>query len=180
MAPEEFKRLLDATDNPKHKLIWRLLAGCGLRSNELVTLKVKDIDLERRIISLAKSNTKSGKSRRVVIPKSLLADLSAFIKNKEPEDYLFVGQSLKDGKLQPLTTRAIRKAFSLACEKASLGNYSPHSLRHYCAEQMVDAEIDLNTIRLQLGHSSLGITQIYLSNNLEKRKDRLDSSGFVV
>lgn len=180
MSPEEFKRLLDATDNPKHRLIWRILAGCGLRSNELMTLKVKDIDLDRRIISLDKTNTKNGKSRKVVIPKSILADLSAFIKGKETEDYLFVGQSLKDGKLQPLTTRAIRKAFSLTCEKAGLGDYSPHSLRHYCAEQMVDAEIDLNTIRLQLGHSSLGITQIYLSNNLERRKDKLDSSKFMV
>jgi len=180
MAPEEFKRLLDATDNPKHRLIWRILAGCGLRSNELATLKVKDIDLDRRIISLDRTNTKNGKSRKVVIPKSLLADLSAFIKGKEPEDYLFAGQSLKDGKLQPLTTRAIRKAFSLACEKAGLGDYSPHSLRHYCAEQMVEAEIDLNTIRLQLGHSNLGITQIYLYNNLEKRKDKLDSSKFKV
>jgi integrase len=145
-----------------------------------VTLKVKDIDLDRRIISLDKTKPKNSKSRKVIIPKSLLADLSAFINGKGPEDYLFEGQSLKDGKLQPLTTRAIRKTFNFACEKAGLGNYSPHSLRHYCAEQMVDAEIDLNTIRLQLGHSSLGITQIYLSNNLEKRKDRLDSSKFRV
>lgn len=180
MSPEEFKRLLDATDNLKHKLIWRIFAGCGLRSNELVSLKAKDVDLDRRIITLDRTNTKNRKSRKIVIPKSLLSDLSAFINGKEPKDYLFVGQSLKDGKLQPLTTRAIRKAFFIACEKAGLGDYSPHTLRHYCAEQMVDAEIDLNTIRLQLGHSSLGITQIYLSNNLEKRKDRLDSSGFGV
>lgn len=180
MTSEEFGRLLDGTRTTKYRLIWRILAGTGLRSDELLTLKVKDINLEKRIIILDKNNTKSGKSRNVLIPKSLVADILFLVKDQEPEEYIFKGQTIKNGQIQPMTTRALRKAFYLACDNAGIERYSPHALRHYHATQSLKAGIDLNSIRLNLGHASLRTTQIYLSNNLEARREVLDNSSFEV
>jgi len=180
MTREEFNRLLQGTKTAKYRLIWRILAGTGLRSDELLTLKVKDINLEKRIIILDKNNTKSGKSRTVLIPKSLIDDISGLVKDLQHEEYIFKGQTIKDGHIQPMTTRALRKAFYLACDNAGLSGLSPHALRHFHATQSLMAGIDLNSLRLNLGHASLRTTQIYLSNNLQVRREALDRSGFKV
>ncbi|MBN8550070.1 MAG: integron integrase [Deltaproteobacteria bacterium] len=58
---------------PRQRLIAGLLYGCGLRLNEVLRLRVKDIDLERNQIAIWDS--KSRKDRLVMLPKALKAAL---------------------------------------------------------------------------------------------------------
>lgn len=187
MAPEEYQRLLNAAKKKTHKLMFQLMA-CGLRTKELVNLKVDDIDFERGFILVRKESSKNGKERKVFYPEAI-APLLEFIKDRphgryncsregvEEEPYLFVNQ-WNSGK--PLTTKYIRTIFAQTCKDAGIEGYSPHSLRHYAAESMVRAKVPLDFIRQQLGHSSLNITQIYLTNNLEERKKAFETSGWTV
>jgi len=191
MTSEQFEQLLAATLNERDKLIFRLLAGTGIRSNECVTLKVRNLDLDARIIYLENSNTKNGKHRKVVVPSSLIEDLSAWIKDMESEDYLFVGQTIKNGKLQHLTTARLRTIFYRSCERAGIQKdigtnkdgqtkheFSLHSLRHYHAVQSLKAGVPINSLQKQLGHSSLKTTQIYLDKSTSERIK--DYDGFEI
>lgn len=188
MTPGQFNRLLDATNNPRDKLIFRLLAGTGLRSGELTTLKVKNLDLEEGIIVLENYNTKSHKSRKVVIPASLISDLKSWTANLEPEDYLFPGSSIKSGKIQPITTARLRQIFYNVASKAGFqrskgknkdhknkNDFSLHSLRHYHAVQSLGAGVPINSVQFQLGHSSLKTTSIYLKKSVEERRRDYDN-----
>jgi len=182
MSPEEFQRLLDATDNQRDKLIFRILAGTGLRSRELTTLRRRNIDLEKQIIVLENYNTKSHESRKVVIPQSLVPDLAAWIDDLDPDRYVFPGTQVRSGKLQPITTARLRQIFYKAAATAGIQrtkgknadgqtkhDYSLHSLRHYHAVQSLKNHVPINSVQRNLGHSSLATTQIYLNKSIEER-----------
>lgn len=187
MKDSEYEHLISCIPDHygDHRLMIQLLA-CGLRTNELVNIKIEDVDPERQSIYIHKETAKNRKDRYMFYPDSIKEAIVKQIKAREGRIYLF-GRSSKRGETitdrygeKPLTTRWIREMFSWWISISGLRGYSPHSLRHYAAEKMVRNKVPLDFIRQQLGHSSLVITQIYLSNNLEERKKAILSSGFKV
>jgi len=72
LSREEVARLLAAIDRP-HKLMCQLLYGAGLRLMECVSLRVKDVDFDRRTIVVREG--KGGKDRVVMLPTTLITPL---------------------------------------------------------------------------------------------------------
>src|SRR3989344_8959715 len=72
----EIKKLINSTPNIKHKLIIKLLYGCGLRVNEIVNLKKQDLNFEEGLIHLRLAKGK--KDRFVKIPDSLKKELKNY------------------------------------------------------------------------------------------------------
>jgi integron integrase len=70
---DEVRRLLQATRGEASVMI-RLLYGCGLRLSELLHLRVKDVDLERDVLTVRCG--KGDKDRAVPLPQSLRPELS--------------------------------------------------------------------------------------------------------
>ncbi|MGB9680851.1 MAG: tyrosine-type recombinase/integrase [Minisyncoccia bacterium] len=58
LSREEIKSIIDAIKNPEHKLIISLAYGAGLRISEVVSLKVKDVNLGKLTIHLKNANGK--------------------------------------------------------------------------------------------------------------------------
>lgn len=52
---QEIKQLIDSYSNPKHKLLIELSYGCGLRVSEVVSIRIKDIDLDRNTLTIRQS-----------------------------------------------------------------------------------------------------------------------------
>jgi integrase len=69
----------------------RLIYGTGSRLNDVLRLRVKDLDFQRKLVSIQQS--KGGKSRLVPMPKSLIGELQALVKHRE---WVHL-QDLKDG-----------------------------------------------------------------------------------
>jgi len=76
LSKAEVQRVLAAAAR-EHQLPLRLLYGTGLRLMELLRLRVKDVDLERRQIAV--HDGKGFKDRVTVLPESLLAELRAHL-----------------------------------------------------------------------------------------------------
>ncbi|RLG13622.1 MAG: integrase [Candidatus Nanohalarchaeota archaeon] len=171
LTVEEARRLIEVIDNIKHKLIVRLLYGCGLRVSEVINLKKSDLNFDERLIHIKLA--KGSKDRFVKIPDSIKEELENYSKFGE-KDILFMSQ--RGGKLSTTTIQKIIKNFS---KKAGLKkNISPHTLRHSFATHLLEAGIDLKIIQKLLGHSDIKTTQIYLhiSNRLIKNvKSPLDN-----
>jgi integron integrase len=72
LSKGEVLRLLEALE-PQSRLMCQLLYGAGLRCMECVRLRVKDVDLERGIITLC--DTKGGTGRTTMLPQSSIAPL---------------------------------------------------------------------------------------------------------
>lgn len=150
----EIKKMIESTNNIKHKLIIKMLYGCGLRVSEIVNLKKQDINFDEGLIKIKLS--KGRKDRFVKIPDSVFDDLKNYC-NLINSEVLF--ESSRGGKL---STKTIQMIIKNACIKTGIKKkISPHSLRHSFATHLLEQGTDLRIIQKLLGHSDIKTTQIY-------------------
>jgi site-specific recombinase XerD len=154
LTTKEIYSLIENTSNIKHKLIIKLLYGCGLRVGEIVNLKKEDIDFEESLIHIRLAKGK--KDRFVKTPVSIERDLDAFSQLSGGK-YLF--ESARSGKLTTATIQAILK--NAARKAGTKKSVYPHLLRHSFATHLLEQGTDLRVIQKLLGHSDIKTTQIY-------------------
>ncbi|MEM2963651.1 MAG: tyrosine-type recombinase/integrase [Candidatus Anstonellales archaeon] len=122
MNKEEINKMIESTNNLKHKIAIMFLYYAGLRLDEIRNLKWEDIDFDREIIHL--KTTKSDKERIVFLHKKLI-DVLKIYETKE-EGPIFI--SKRKGKYNKWTIQQIVKS---ASKKAGIKkNITPHTLRH--------------------------------------------------
>ncbi|MCP4337791.1 MAG: tyrosine-type recombinase/integrase [Desulfobulbaceae bacterium] len=164
LSEGEVLHLLKSTTNFKHKCILSMFYGTGMRLDELCNLKMSCIDAGNAQVKVEKG--KGNKDRITILPRKLVEDLRSYYKKDRPKVYLFEGRtpgrSLSNGAMQV----AVRNAMVNA--GFPKGKYSAHSLRHSFATHLLDAGVDLHTIKELLGHSKIETTMIYL--HLQKCK----------
>ena len=120
---EEMKALIESTQNTKHKLIIKILYGCGLRVGEIISLKKRDLDFEEGLIHVHLAKGK--KDRFVKIPESMKLDLENF-SQENGSDILFY--SNRGGKL---TTKTIQLVLRNSAKKSEIKKrVYPHLLWH--------------------------------------------------
>jgi integrase/recombinase XerD len=171
LTPEEVKMLIDSTGNVKHRLIIKLLYGCGLRVSEVVNLKGHDFDFGEGLMHIRLS--KGRKDRFVKIPESMHEELSAYSMLNDSDVFF---PSARGGKLSTATVQKIVKS---ASERAGIKkDISPHTLRHSFATHLLEGGTDLRVIQKLLGHSDIKTTQIYTqvsTQSIKKIKSPIDS-----
>lgn len=160
----EVKQLLTVIPNLKHRVMTGLFYGTGLRINELVHVKIDDIDSKSFQI---KVTGKGRKDRYTLLPKQLLEDLRKYYLQHKPQTYLFEVQTA--GK--PMHPRSIQHFIQRYITLIGLGgkDYSAHTLRHSFATHLLDAGTDIHTIKELLGHSNISTTMVYLHLQQSKR-----------
>jgi len=172
ISKQEVARLIENTNNIKHKCIVSLLYASGLRLNELLNLKIADIHSDRMII-LVKAG-KGNRDRYTILGETILKDLRLYFREYKPHEYLFEGVS--GGKYTGTSVQAIVKK---ASKKAGIQKkVTPHTLRHSFATHLLENGTDLRYIQSLLGHSSTTTTEIYTHvavNSFNSIKSPLDS-----
>jgi site-specific recombinase XerD len=157
LSREEVKALLEAPKSLGERAILATMYGAGLRVSEVTSLKVSDLDRERKVIQVR--GGKGHKDRQVMFSDPLREVLVAWWRWRRPKEWLFPG-----GKAGcPLTTKAVfftcRKAAKLAAIPKPV---HPHSLRHAFATHLLDDGVNLVVIQKLLGHSDIKTTARYL------------------
>jgi len=168
---KEIKKMIDATNNIKHKLILKIIYGCGLRVSEIINLKKDDIDFNEKLIYIKLAKGK--KDRFVRVPESILEELKSYC-NLLGEEILF--PSNRGGRL---TTATIQTIVENSAKKAKIKKeVYPHLLRHSFATHLLEQGTDLRIIQKLLGHSDIKTTQIYTQisqASIKNIKSPLDS-----
>ena len=175
LSKEEIARIMANCENLKHRTMLCLLYGAGLRSGEVISIKVNDIDSTRNLINIRKA--KGFKDRTVMLSEKLLELLRAYYKNYHPIIYLFEGQYGDQ-----YSETSLRNVFQKACLKAGIKQRPTlHWLRHSFATHLLENGTDLRYIQQLLGHQSTKTTEIYthVSNlHIGKIKSPLDNLEF--
>jgi len=165
LSKNEVNKIINALTNSKHKLMLSLAYGSGLRVSEVVSLKVKDIDLKELIIHI--KSGKGKKDRITVVPKKIQKDLQKRISEKNNEEYVF--ESERGGKL---TTHTAQKVFSNALKNSGIKKSATfHSLRHSFATHLLENGVDVRYVQELLGHKSIQTTQVYTKVTNPKLKN---------
>lgn len=159
LSREEVARLIDAAVIPFHRVILMTLYATGIRRAELAHLRVNDIDTGRMVVRI---RGKGLKDREVMLSPVLLEALRQHCQRHKPKEWLFPGRTDHKGDF-PINSKVVWFACYEAAKRAGLeGKVHPHVLRHAFATHLLDADTDLRTIQVLLGHSNLEQTARYL------------------
>lgn len=155
LSKEEVIQLLKNTRNLKHRAIFALLYSSGLRVGEVINLKQKDMDIDRRQVAVRAG--KGRKDRMVIMAESFIPLLLNYLKKYEPKTYF-----VENPKGGTYSSSSIRLALSSACKRANIHKrVTPHTLRHSYATHMLENGVALRHIQSLLGHSRPETTMIY-------------------
>jgi site-specific recombinase XerD len=153
----EIRQFFGACTNQKHRCMFGLLYGSGLRLGEVCELKVGDIDSDRMQVRIEQGKGK--KDRYTVLPASLLPRLRKYYQASRPKVYLFNGRK----KGEPMHRRSIAHALKTILKRTTISKkVCIHTFRHSFACHSLEAGMDLLTLQGQLGHAHLTTTLIYL------------------
>ena len=165
---EEIERLFEVEDgqtpiSQRNKAILELFYATGIRVNELVELKVTDVDFTAGMVLVF------GKGRKQrYVPFGVFAEneLRKYLDVGRPElakkadeesEYLFLNH-----RGQPITTRGINYILNRMLEKAALtSKIHPHKLRHTFATHLLNEGADMRSVQELLGHESFSSTHVY-------------------
>jgi site-specific recombinase XerD len=162
LSQEEVARLIDAASIPFHRTLLTTLYATGVRRAELTHLKVTDVDSQRMVIHVR--GGKGRKDRDVMLSPKLLDELRQHWKRlpRKPSVWLFPGGKNHCND-QPIDTKTVWHACREAAKRAGITkDVHPHTLRHCFATHLLEADADLRTIQMLLGHRDLEETTIYL------------------
>jgi len=157
LSPDEVLRLLNTETPGRDRLLLQVAYGCGLRLSELLHLRVTDIDSARMVIHVRQG--KGAKDRLVPLSRRLLEELRNYWRLFRPRTWLFRSQKLD----RPLHGSYLQRRFIRLRKKAGITKRcSMHTLRHSYATHLLEAGVDLLTLKALLGHRSLESTARYV------------------
>jgi integrase/recombinase XerD len=163
LSREEVERLIQSASSPLHRIWLLILYATGLRREELVRLKVDDIDSGRMVVHVRQG--KGRKDRDVMLSPRLLQELRDYWRsaNPKPKTYLFPGKGSHPNVDLPITSKSVWDTVQQAATRAGIDKHvHPHTLRHSFATHLLESGADLRTIQLLLGHADLKTTSRYL------------------
>ncbi len=144
LSPDEVARLIEAAPGPglKYKAALSIAYGAGLRTSEVVNLKIGDIDSDRMVIRVEQG--KGRKDRHVMLSPHLLGLLRGYWREVRPQGWLFPGRP----PITPISTRQLNSAVHAAADAAGIAKrVSLHTLRHSFATHLLEANTDIRVIQ---------------------------------
>jgi site-specific recombinase XerD len=150
--------LIEAAPGPglKYQAALSIAYGAGLRTSEVVNLKLGDLDSDRMLIRVEQG--KGRKDRHVMLSPSLLGLLRDYWCEVRPQGWLFPGRP----PITPISTRQLNRAVHAAADAAGIAKrVSLHTLRHSFATHLLEANTDIRVIQVLLGHAKLDTTARY-------------------
>lgn len=173
LDPDDRTRLLDQPSRRyptsiRNRVMMATMLKAGLRCNELLTIRPRDVNLKTRMIRVI---GKGNKERVVPIAGSLEADLREWSHLRKPGETFF---NTLDGR--PIHSSYVRRMVKRYALKAGIErDVHPHLLRHTCATAWLNEEprISIYEVQFLLGHSRLATTERYLHASPVEIADKL-------
>ena len=154
----------------RDELMFEMLYQTGMRQAELRGLRDDDVSVENCSV---KVRGKRNKERVIPIGSDLLEMIERYkkVRGEQFSGEEFVVLVVDDKGRAMNASFVYRKVHEMLQGVTSLRQKSPHVLRHTFATHLLNDGADIRAIQKILGHSSLGSTQIYTHNTIERLKE---------
>lgn len=182
------KLLHELSANPNTQNIGVMIAlCCGLRIGEVCALQWINVDLQRRLITIANtvsriyncdtrhteryaSTPKTKSSNREIPIPTILHDALRTIKRQQSGGNYVVGDGIKAKE-----PRTYRETFSRILKRLNIPPIVFHGLRHTFATRCIESGCDYKTVSVILGHSNVATTlNLYVHPNIDQKKRCLE------
>jgi site-specific recombinase XerD len=154
---QELKELFAAPSLLKQRIVLTLIYSAGLRGQEVINLKISDVDFKRKAIHIRQSKYK--KDRIVPLAESMAVGLKKYLVAENPHIWLFNGKE-PDGRY---SVRGLSWVMRENLKKTSINkDINLHSLRHSYATHLLEQGLNIVTLKELLGHADITTTMLYL------------------
>jgi integrase len=157
-VPDDHIRKVKADVGDEVSTIIDLQLHTAARSGELLSLKARDIDMSGAICIATVQEHKMahhGKGRELYIGPKAQEILRPYLADTPIHERLF-----------EYTLARYRRAITRACERCDVPRWTPHRLRHNAATA-IPKRFGVEAAQVMLGHSGIGITQLYAEKDRE-------------
>lgn len=187
LTKAEFDSLIAVCDTntfigARDKLMLMLLYNSGTRVSELLAIKLSDIQKTDSVNHASlKISGKGRKQREIPLWKSTVMYINKYTKDYPvgEDGNLFIN---KNG--DKLTRSGVRARIDTIVAKASEHSPSileksvtPHTFRHSVAMNLLVSGVDISTIAIWLGHSSIETTHKYMVADMESKRKAMEKAG---
>lgn len=153
----ELKELFAVPKLLKQRIVLSLIYSAGLRGQEVINLKISDVDFERETIHIRQ--TKYKKDRILPLSPTMAIGLNKYLKVENPHIWLFNGKQAES----KYSTRGLSWVMRENLKKTSITKeVNLHSLRHSYATHLLEEGVNIVSLKELLGHSNITTTMIYL------------------
>lgn len=178
MTLDQVGKLLGSDLTPWWRAYVSVGVMCGLRPGELLGLRWQDVDFGGRVIrvrhSLKQANggrpvladLKTERSKRTLVMPSAVAAALRALRTEQAAGRLRQGSGYADTGLvfcrddgRPAARQSVYAGFRRRCERAGIGRFHPHELRHTCVSVLSDAGVDMEVIADSMGHVNSTVTR---------------------
>jgi len=154
---QELKELFAVPTLLKQRVVLTLIYSAGLRGQEVINLKIPDVDFERKVIHIRQSKYK--KDRIVPLAESMAVGLKKYLSAENPHVWLFNGKE-PDGRY---SVQGLSWVMRENLKKTSIKkDVNLHSLRHSYATHLLEQGLNIVTLKELLGHADITTTMLYL------------------
>ena len=164
---------LDDQAKKRDQAIIMLFFSSGIRLNELISIKLSDIDFSDNKIKVFGK----GKKQRIVnfdsYTKDLMIQYLEMIEKYPLVKEIYNNNLFVDKKNKALKERKVQTIVMNNLKQLSLASYGPHTLRHSFATHLLNSGVSIKSIQSLLGHESLSSTQIYTHVTLGSLKETI-------
>ena len=158
MEPDDVKRLLRKRFTPRDRCMILMLLRSGMRISELLAVKLQDINLRKRTVTIHLS-AKTGNGRIVYVSDDAYRALRKWMKVREARTKYLLHSRCE----MNMSYATARSSFANCLRKAHLvrKGYTLHSLRHTFASELLCAGMPLESLQILMGHSDIEVTRRY-------------------
>src|SRR6478752_6418140 len=157
----ETAELLSSLRTWRDRSLAGLMLLSGLRSGELLTLDVTDVDIGARWLRVM---GKGSKERRVPLDVDVAGLIQTYLLVERPPSsstrLFLVAKGPNRG--QPLTAAGLRTVFRYHRAKAGVPAGHPHALRHTFGTALAEAGVDLAVLQALMGHDHVDSSAAYI------------------
>ncbi|SJZ77957.1 Site-specific recombinase XerD [Sediminibacterium ginsengisoli] len=164
----QVERILSALHNPpttkplivkRNLAIFYVLLFCGLRREELALLQLRDIDIERKLLTVRAETSKIPRTRHIPLHSSVCMYLKEYLKERvhKQSQYVFISNLRDDG-----ISLAGLISLVQVIRKRSGVRFHLHQFRHTFAVNFLYASNDIVKLQRLMGHTNITMTMAYL------------------
>lgn len=158
---DEVTALLGSLRTWRDRAIAGLMLWSGLRSCEVLSLQVRDVEIATRWVRVT---GKGDKQRRVPVDVDVIGAVQTYLLAERPETdaaALFV-VAKGPSRGRPLTPAGLRTIFRYHRVKVDVAAGNPHALRHTFGTALAEAGVDLAVIQALMGHDHVDSAAAYI------------------
>jgi site-specific recombinase XerD len=175
---EEIRRIVASIDRDKPYgkrdfIVVLLAAELGIRSGDIIRLKISDIRWERNTIEFVQYKTKV--FHQLPLLENIKYALIDYLKNERPQsnsEHILIGirndpKPLSNTRIYQIVSKYFRKAGV----DVSKRKHGPHAMRNSLASNMLHNNTPMHVIKEVLGHSNINTTRMYLNIDIDALRE---------